>query len=99
MNTMINMLGTTATAASGSPLAADRYRMNGIVLAHTGASVTGAVCPQLVSPTVATLVLSATAEAWGSAGSGTGAGRPADVRPISDFSKPRHGSQASDGSG
>jgi hypothetical protein len=99
VNTMISMLGTTVTAASGSPLAVDRYRMNGIVLAHTGVTLTGALCPQQVAPALATLVLSTKAEAWGSASSGTGAGRLTDVRPISDFSKPRYGSQASDGTG
>jgi hypothetical protein len=96
---MITMLGTTATAAPGSPLAADRYRTGSIVVSPTGLASTGALCPQQVTPAVAILVLSTKAEAWGNAGSGTGAGRPTDVRPISDFFKPRYGSQASDGTG
>ncbi|MCE0536824.1 hypothetical protein LWF15_15055 [Kineosporia rhizophila] len=90
MNTMtIEMRSTTVTTASGnpfmgSPLGVGRYRV-GVTLQPS----LGGVC-----------LLAATG--WDRARSGFAAaeaGRPTTVRPNSDFSKPRYGSLASDGSG
>ena len=99
MNTMTDMRSTTAIAASGSPLAASRYRTGKTVLAHTAPAFTGAVCP-LTTPSTLTPLSESGIWGGGTGGfSGVEAGRPSAVRQNSDFSKPRHGSQASDGSG
>jgi hypothetical protein len=96
VNTMTDMRGTTVTAASGTPLAASRYRIGSTLLAHTATVFTGAVCLQ------ETPNLRFERGIWGGATGGFGsveASRPAAVRQNPDSSKPRHGSQASDGSG
>lgn len=100
VNTMTDMRESTmVTAASGSPLAASRYRTGITILAHTAPVFLGAVCPQATPYTPALLPLGSN---WtGSTGgfAGVEGGRPSAVRQNSDSSKPRHGSQASDGTG
>ncbi|GAB6901439.1 hypothetical protein [Kineosporia succinea] len=92
MNTQTISMRSAATPIS-SGFAALSAR--GYCLGATELVLTGEVRLQVISPNQDSF--------WGGSGfaaAGAGlTGQPSAVRPISDFSKPRYGSQASDGSG